>query len=165
MSITTDIVQSWLRPAPVFERLLGHGVREDRVLAYMMFGCLLIFIGQLPRLARISHLDNVPLEQLVAYEFVSWLIIWPFAFYVIAGLTRLAAKLFGGKGSFFSARLALFWAILASAPALLFHGLVAAFIGTGAALTVAGLLWLGLFARIWLTGMLLTEKSDSGVPR
>ncbi|MDG2451400.1 MAG: hypothetical protein P8M63_00945 [Paracoccaceae bacterium] len=149
MAISQDIIQSWRRPAVVMRRLLDMGTREDRVLAILMGACLIIFIAQLPRLSRTAHLEDVGLDQLVAYEFLGWLMIWPLAFYVIAAISHLIARIFGAQGTFYTARLALFWSLLASTPAVLLHGLVAGFIGAGPALTLVGAVWAIAFLLIW----------------
>ena len=54
---------------------------------------------------------------------------------------------------------ALFWALLASAPLMLLHGLVAGFIGPGAAQTLVGVLWLAVLGWFWFTGLRLAERS------
>jgi hypothetical protein len=64
------------------------------------------------------------------------------------------ARLVGGQGSAYGARLALFWAFLASAPVLLLYGLVAGFIGAGAALSAVGILWVIVFSWFWIAGMM-----------
>lgn len=149
MAITQDIRQSWFKPAAVMRRLLDMGQREDRALAILMGACLVIFFAQLPRLSRTAHLEGTALDQLVAYEFLGWIMIWPLGFYAIAALTHLAARIFGAQGTFYTARLALFWALLASTPALLLYGLVAGFIGAGPALTAVGVIWVVAFLIIW----------------
>ena len=79
------------------------------------------------------------------------------AFYLLAALGHLAARLFGGRGSFFGARIALFWALLAVTPLMLLQGLVAAFIGPGAGLTAIGLLVFAVFLWFWFSGLAAAE--------
>ena len=45
MAVTRDIVDAHLRPRQVMARLLRMGQREDRVLAMLMGGCIILFAG------------------------------------------------------------------------------------------------------------------------
>ncbi len=160
MSVTQDIVASWRRPRDVMRRQLAGGQREDRVLAYVIGACLLIFVAQLPRLAREAHLDSsIPLDARLQAALLGWLMIAPLFLYGIAALSHIVAKIFGGKGTWFGARLALFWALLASAPLWLFYGLVAGFIGTGSALSLVGVLLLAGFGAIWILSLIEAETA------
>ena len=48
MAVTTDIVATYRGPAAVIRKLLAQGPREDRALVYVMAGCLIVFVAQLP---------------------------------------------------------------------------------------------------------------------
>jgi len=118
----------------------------------LMLACGLMFVGQWPLIAREEALmpdQGAPLQARLAITFFAWLMIWPIALYALGGLTHLLARAVGGRGSYFSARLALFWALLAATPAWLFYGMVAGFIGPGPAANVAGVLWAVVFLLIW----------------
>jgi hypothetical protein len=78
--------------------------------------------------------------------------------YAVAALSHLVARAFGGTGSFFSARLALFWALLAVSPLMLLQGLVRGFIGPGPALTLVGLAVLATFLVLWVTSLIESER-------
>lgn len=172
MAVTTDIVATWRRPAAVMRRLLSMGRREDRALAMLIAACFVIFVAQWPRISREAYLvgeSGPPLEAVLSITFFSMLMIWPLAAYAIAGLSHLFAlslpQRLRGRGSWYSARLALFWSLLATSPAWLFHGLVAGFIGPGPAQTVAGVILMVAFLSIW--GMSLREaerapEADTG---
>jgi hypothetical protein len=54
---------------------------------------------------------GAPLQARLAITFFAWLMIWPLLFYGLGSLTHLIARALGGKGTFYSARLALFWAL------------------------------------------------------
>jgi hypothetical protein len=152
MAVTTDIVATWWRPGQVMRKLLTMGRREDRALAILIAACFVIFVAQWPRISRESYLAGEgapPLEAVLSITFFSMLMIWPLAAYALAGLTHMLARIVGGRGSWYSARLALFWSLLATSPAWLFHGLVAGFIGPGPAQTVAGSILLLAFLAIW----------------
>lgn len=150
MAVSTDIVQSWRNPRAVMRRLLSMGRREDRALAILMAGCGLIFVAQWPRLSREAYLDpSIPLDARIGGALFAWIFWAPILAYLIGALSHFIARSFGGKGSWYSARLALFWAILASSPAWLLHGLVAGFMGPGPAQMLVGAGLLLAFAVIW----------------
>ncbi|MEC8582215.1 MAG: YIP1 family protein [Pseudomonadota bacterium] len=157
MPVTTDIVASYRRPAQVMRRLLSAGTREDRALAMLMAGCVLAFISQLPRLSREAHLTGEELNPMLGGALFAWLFIAPLMFYLIAALSHLVARLFKGKGDWFGARLALFWAFLAASPLMLLNGLTAGFVGPSAALTLVGFVWFVAFMVIWLVSLKVAE--------
>ncbi len=157
MAVTTDIVRTWRGPRVVMRELLAHGRREDRAVAYVIAACLLIFVAQGPRLSRqAAGFDLAPgaetrdITELLSYELFAWLMIWPLLLYGIAAITHVLAKIVGGKGTFYSARLALFWALLASTPVLLLYGLMAGFVGPGLQTQVVGGIWVLSFGWMWL---------------
>ncbi|HSG37335.1 MAG TPA: hypothetical protein VLA27_07855 [Paracoccaceae bacterium] len=166
MSISNDVFRAWVRPRAVMRRLLDAGERENRALAILMAGCLLIFVAQWPRLVRLSEGVDLPvgaevpeLSQLIAYSLVSWLIVWPLIFYILSGITRILARAFKGKGSGYGARLAMFWAVLASSPAALLYGLLVGFNGETIGTQAIGALWLAGFVWIWIQSL---RESESG---
>ncbi|MFQ1699976.1 YIP1 family protein [Loktanella agnita] len=177
MAVTTDIARTWRAPRAVIRRLLDAGQREDRAIAYLLTACLLVFVAQWPRLRREAYSsDAMPtvmteeqmtafldgwsaFDRLVSYEFLAWLMLWPLILYVLAALSHLVAKLFGGKGSWYGARLALFWSLLATVPLLLLHGLTAGLIGPGPQTQLIGFLWLGAFAVIWVQTLREAEQA------
>lgn len=137
--------------------LLRQGKREDRAIAYLMISSLLIFVAQWPRLRRTaegfepsSWPSDVNFEGMMTYTFYGVVIILPLAMYGLAALSRIVAMLFGGAGNWYSARLALFWTMLATSPLILFYGLVRGLIGPGAQSTVLGALWAVAFGFIWV---------------
>ncbi|MEO0865918.1 MAG: YIP1 family protein, partial [Pseudomonadota bacterium] len=65
----------------------------------------------------------------------------------------------GGKGSAYGARLALFWALLASSPLVLLHGLTAGFVGPGIELQFVGFVWLVVFLWFWIGGTIAQERA------
>lgn len=158
MAVTTDIVAMYRRPRPVVTRLLEMGQREDRALVLLMLFCALGFVAQMPRLSREAHLTGQELDMLMGGALMGWVILAPLVFYGIAALAHLVALIFGGKGQWYGARVALFWAALSSSPLMLFHGLVLGFIGPGPAANIAGTLWLAVFVWFWFTGMKMAER-------
>lgn len=130
------------------------GPREDRLLAFLMAFCTLLFIAQMPVRAREAHLTGQELNMLLGGSLLALIFILPLALYSLAWICHLVARLLGGKGQGHLGRLALFWALLASTPLVLLHGLVGGFIGPGAEKSFVGLLWFGVFLWFWLSGMI-----------
>lgn len=164
MAVSTDIMRTWRRPRTVIRKYLDMGRREDRAIAYLMAACLIIFIGQLPVIARWDAGFDVPvgteemeLSGRLGYAFLAWMMMWPLAMYLIAALVHVIALVFGGKGSWYSTRLALFWTLLATTPALLLYGLMAGFNGQGVGTDFVGYIWLIAFLVI---GFLCVREAE-----
>ncbi|MEL6521965.1 MAG: YIP1 family protein [Pseudomonadota bacterium] len=136
MAVTTEIARSYRAPRTVMRRLLSGGPREDRAIAFVMAACLVIFIAQWPLASRLAHQDpTVPLQARLSSALLVWVFAMPIFFYGLAALSHLIAKAFGGQGTFFGARIALFWTLLVISPLMLLRGLVAGFIGPSVQLT------------------------------
>ncbi|RAP42706.1 YIP1 family protein [Rhodovulum viride] len=158
MAVTTEIVATWRGPRAALRRQLRMGPREDRALIYLMIACFLIFIGQWPRLAREAYMTpEVPLEALLGAALFGWMALAPLFFYGLAAVSHLVARAVGGKGSWFTARLALFWTLLCVSPLWLLQGLVAGFIGAGPALTLVSTVLAVAFLAIWLLSLVEAE--------
>ncbi len=158
MAATRDILATYRGPGRVLRRLLGQGPREDRALIYLMIGCLMVFVAQTPRLARQAWLTGEDLGMLMGASLLAWLFIAPLIFYILAGLSQLVMRLFGSSSTAYTARMALFWALLASSPVMLLWGLTAGFVGPGIEMTGVGVLWLGVFFWFWIGGLLAARK-------
>lgn len=160
MAVTTDIVETWRNPRAVYRRLNAMGQREDRAIAILMAACFLVFVAQWPRLVRVSQgvdlatgADIPGLDRLMSYEFMSWLMVWPLVFYAFAGLTVGVMRAFGSQISGYGGRLALFWALLATSPAMLFFGLLRGLNGNVGASQLAGGLWICALLVFWTQGL------------
>ncbi|KFI31881.1 YIP1 family protein [Haematobacter massiliensis] len=165
MAITTEILRSYRTPGAVVRRRLLDGVREDRALAVLMAACLVMFVAQWPRLAREAHLDpTIPLDARLGGALLGWLFLAPLFFYLLAGLSHLVARLLGGRGSYHSARVALFWSLLAAAPLFLLNGLVAGLVGPSTAATATGIVVLAVFLTIWFLSLAEAERPQPAMP-
>lgn len=165
MSVTRDIVASYRDPRGVIRRRTAGPPREDRALVTVMLACGLIFVAQWPRLVREATLSGeVPLEALLGGALLGWLFVAPLVLYALAGLAHLLARLMGGRGRGFDARMALFWALLAATPLWLLQGLTAGFVGPGAALAVVGAVALTVFLVFWGVMMHEVERTAGAAP-
>ena len=159
MSITKDILRAWRQPKAVIRSKLAAGIREDRALAVIMAAGVMMFVAQWPSLSRAAFYDpSIPLEARMTGALMGSVFILPLACYVLGGLSHLFCKIFGGKGSGYAARLALFWSMLAISPVMLLQGLVAGFIGTGPQLVAVGVVVALAFLYIWLNMLIEAER-------
>ena len=166
MSVTTDIVRTWRSPRLVMRDLLAQGRREDRAIAFLMISCFLIFVAQWPRLRRVADgyepspwPAEMNFEGMMTYTFFAAVIVLPLFMYGVAAVSHLIAKVFGGKGSFFTARMALFWTLLATSPLVLLYGLVRGLIGPGDQAALVGIIGAIVFVIIWLASL---REAESG---
>ncbi len=159
MAISSDILATYRDPSGVVGRMLAGPLREDRALAVLIGAGVLIFVAQWPVAARAAHLDpSVPLDARLSGALMASLFILPLLAYGLAALSHIVARTMGGQGSFYRARIALFWALLATAPLMLGHGLIAGMVGPGAGLTLVGVIVFVAFLWIWLSGLLVAER-------
>lgn len=158
MAFTTDIVATYRGPGAVVARILSGGQREDRALAILMAAAVVMFVGQWPVAARLAHFDpSIPVEGRLAGPLVAMVFIMPLLAYAVAGVSHVALRAAGGRGTFWGARIALFWALLAVSPLMLFQGLVAGFIGPGASLSAVGVVVFAVFLWFWVSGLRVAE--------
>jgi hypothetical protein len=167
MAVTNDIVRTYRRPRVVIRDLLNQGRREDRAIVFLMISCFLIFVAQWPRLRRVAEgyepspwPADMNFEGMMTYTFFSAVIILPLFMYGLAAASHLIAKVLGGKGSWYGARLALFWTLLAMSPLILFYGLVRGLIGPGTQATLVGAIGALVFLWIWIQGLREAESKQ-----
>ena len=160
MTVVADIFASWGNPRGVIARKLAQGPREDRALATLFGGCGLLFVAQLPGLARAAYIDpTVPFEARLGATLLGLMFVLPLVFYLVAAIIHLISRAFGGKGSGFAVRRALFWALLAASPALLLNGLATGFLQPGALQTALGLLTLACLVYLVIS---MVFEAESG---
>lgn len=164
MALTTEIVRTYRSPRTVIRRLLAGGQREDRAIAWVMGACLIIFVGQWPRLQREALMDpeGAPLDARIGAALFAWLFLAPLILYGLAALSHIVARLVGGRGTWWGARAALFWSLLATSPLFLLQGLVAGFLGEGPELTIASAATTLAFFWIWGVSLREAERPQQG---
>ncbi|SET46664.1 hypothetical protein SAMN04489858_105226 [Paracoccus homiensis] len=145
--IAPRILQSWWAPRDVVRGL--SAMPERAKLVVLMAAMLIFLIAQAPQHARNAHLDpSVPFDARMAGSLLAVMFVMPLLAYAVAGLVAFLSRALPRRLTPEDSRLALFWALLAVAPAMLLTGLVAGLIGPGAALIVAqtvtglGFLWI-----------------------
>ncbi len=157
MAVFRDIVEAYRAPGRVMARILASGAAEERALVCLMAGCFLMFVARLPVLSRQAHLTGEEFSSLAGGAFVGAVFMAPLLFYALAALSRIVARFFGGRGTLRSARLALFWSILAISPAMLLQGLVAGFIASGPALSLVSVIAGMVFLYLWIAALRVAE--------
>ena len=159
MSTAQAIFRSYRAPRAVARDFRAAGADEATGLGWLFAACILFFIAQLPGLSRTSHLSDgeMPLFGLALGTFFGTMLLAPILFYVLASLSHFVANALGGQGSITDARLAMFWGLLASAPVVLFQGLVAALIGPGQQATLVALASFMVFLWVWLNSLIELE--------
>lgn len=162
MAVTSDIAATYRRgPAAVVRRLLDMGPNEGRALAILIAACLVVFVSQWPPLARQAHFEGRDVQPLLGGALMAWLFVAPLLLYGLAALSHVTARVLGGRGGWFGARLALFWALMASSPLILLHGLVKGFLGEGPGLQFVGFIWFLTFTWFWIAGLREAEKGPA----
>lgn len=164
MSVTRDIVGAYRGFGASMRRQLAGNVGEERILAYGVIASLIIFIARAPGLITASKAAAAATEDDVTWVAIfSTNLVVSFFFgllmlYGIAGLSHVIAKIFGGKGSFYSARLAFFWVLLVISPATL----VSTAIRTALPLPWVEILvttaLTALFLYGWIVSLIVAEK-------
>lgn len=150
MAVTTDILASWRNPRAAVRRHLARGVSEPFAFSLLVVFLLIAFVAQWPAASREAFLagEASTLPRLLprALAVLATIPLW----YGLAGLSRMVAGAMGGQGTWYAARLALFWALATVSPLMLLQGLVAGMIGPGPALWATSALVGAAFLWLWL---------------
>lgn len=155
-SLVGAIGRSWRDPRSMMAAQVEEGLDEARALFHLMLACGLLLLASLPGAVRASRAIEAddPLSGAIAAYLFGFLFVLPLLAYGAAALLRLAAKVFGGRGSFLAMRSALFWTMLAAAPVALALALLRVFAeaapGAGLLPMMTLLGYAGLGVWIWL---------------
>ena len=159
MSASTELVATWTAPRAALRRHLGRGVSEPFAFSLLLIFLILAFVGQWPVAARDAHFagdaSSAPRIFANALAVLATIPLW----YGLAAVSRLVARALGGQGSWYSARIALFWALATVGPLMLLQGLVAGMIGPGPALVAVSSVTGIAFLWLWLTMLHEAEKA------
>lgn len=111
---------------------------EGSKLAVLMAAMLIFLVAQAPANARLAQLDpSVPFQARMGGALLAVMFMMPILAYALAALVAGLSRLTPWRLSPEDSRLALFWALLAVAPAMLLAGLVAGLVGQGPGLALA----------------------------
>lgn len=150
--IVPRVLQSWRHPRRVLRGL--RGMPESAMVVVLLAAMLLFFVAQWPFHARAAQMDpSIPLGGRLAGAAVAVIFMMPLLAYAVAALVALLSRWIGHPVAPGDSRLALFWALLAVAPAMLLSGLVAGMIGPGTGLTIVQAATGVAFLVIWGAGL------------
>lgn len=160
MTVSTELVSTWRAPRAALRRHLARGRSEAFAFTLLLVFLILAFVGQWPVAARDAFLAGEPSAAprilARALAVLATIPLW----YGLAALSHLVARALGGQGSWYAARIALFWALATVGPLMLLQGLVGGMIGQGPGLwLVSALVGVG-FLWLWLT--MLHEAETGG---
>jgi hypothetical protein len=151
MAVTTDILASWRSPRAAVRRHLARGVSEPFAFSLLLVFLAMAFVAQWPAAAReafqAGEASALPRIMPRALAVLALIPFW----YALAALSRIVAGCLGGRGSWYGARIALFWALATVSPLMLLHGLVSGMIGPGPALWATSAVVAAAFLWLWLT--------------
>jgi hypothetical protein len=128
--VVAAILRAYRDPRGAMAARIAAGLDEPRALAELLGACALLFLASLP--AAVETARGLGIEDALAgavsAHVVGYLFLLPLIAYALAALLHLAARAFGGRGSWLAARAALFRAALLGgsiAAALALAGTVA----------------------------------------
>lgn len=151
------MVESWWAPRRVVKSL--SGMPERVKIAVLMIAMLIFLIAQAPLHARRAALDpSIPLEARMGGAVMAVIFMMPLLAYGLASLVAVLARMTPWRLTPEDSRLALFWALLAVAPAMLFQGLVAGLVGPGPGLVLAQVVCGLGFVMIWGAGLMALAR-------
>jgi hypothetical protein len=158
MTVSTDLVATWARPRQILRRHLARGRSEPFAFSLLLVFMILAFVGLWPLAARDAFLAGEPSAAprilASALAVLALIPVW----YGLAAASRLVARALGGRGTWYGARIALFWALASIGPLLLLQGLVAGMIGPGPALAAVRSAVGLAFLWLWLTLLREAER-------
>jgi hypothetical protein len=170
-SIVSDILHTWRAPRDAMHEQLTRGYEEPRALMYVMLAGGLFFVAGIPRAIQGNMAQSAePLDGsgVIVSWFITSVVIVTLMRYFMAAVSRWCAKPFGGRGSYFTARLGFFWMSVAVAPAILLAGVVdfvALMTGSAPILFAADILNIAAqILLLWFWGRALVETEGFAQP-
>lgn len=152
MGLIPRIFLSWRAPGRAVRGM--QGISEPALLALLLGTMAVYFVAQWPAHARAAALDPaVPLQARLGGALMATMFLMPLAVMTLALVAGLVARALGLGIDGYRSRLALIWALAATAPAMLLAGLVQGFIGRGPALTLVHVVAGAAFFIFWIAGL------------
>lgn len=134
------------------QRQLDKHPGEEKLLVYLVVAILLFFVARIPNLLEAANLqatEDISNTAIFVTNLVSSFFFAPLLFYGLAAVSRIIARFFGGRGSGYSARLALFWALLVISPLALVSTILQLLIPVLWLATALPIVMFLLFAFVW----------------
>lgn len=133
MSTTGRIFAAWGNPRSVMRDQMNEGDIDGRALTFILIAGILLSIGNLPEAMLQGGLTDDPgaepaAAQIAArfFQVAIGAVGMALAGLIVAPISHLVARAFGGVGSWATTRLALFWSLLAVTPLALLSGVLLA---------------------------------------
>ncbi|MHA3978659.1 YIP1 family protein [Halovulum sp. GXIMD14794] len=164
--LVASIAASWKDLRGGVRRRLDARPPEAGLLAHAYLAAALAFVAGLPSaIADARALEATQRDALtgvLAGRAFAAIFLFPLLLYLLAALQRLVARAFGGQGSFYSARVALFWAVVVALPLVLAEGLISALVPalppeTGGIVAQAASAAVGL-GFLWIWAVMAAES-------
>lgn len=158
MPVTTDIVRSWRSPRAVMRSHLARDRSEPWAFALLVAFMVVAFVAQWPGASRKAFYNpDMPIEAqmfAISMGMLAFVPVW----YLLAAMGHWIAKLMGGQGDYYGARIALFWALVTVSPLTLLVGLVKGMIGPGPGLLAVTILTGAAFIGFWILNLIEAER-------
>lgn len=166
MTVTREIVRSYRGFGASMQRQIDSNPGEERVLVYLVMACLIFFIARVPGLLELSAAAataEISSVALFVTNLVGSFFFAPLMLYGLAALSHVVAKIFRGKGSFFHARLGLFWSLLLVSPLALVSTIIQSALPMEWLAQVLSFVMFVLFAYVWASCISVSEKYKSAL--
>ena len=102
---------------------------------------------------QLSGRSEIPVVAVASGQFLGAVIIAPLAFYILAAIGNLSARIAGWKIEWLRSRIALFWSVAAISPSVFLHGVIQARLELELVSIVLQWGILLIFLGFWLIGM------------
>lgn len=159
MGLIPRIFLTWRAPGRAVRGL--SGLSEPALLALLLGTMAVYFVAQWPAHARAAALDpSVPLQARLGGALMATMFLMPLMVMTVALISGLIARLVGLPLDPRAARLALIWALAATAPVMLLAGLVQGLMGAGPALSLVHALAGIAFFVFWFAGIRALARKE-----
>ncbi len=156
-SIFGNLSGTYTSPLTTARNMKSRVPPESALLAYLLFALLVSFAARLPGLLVTGQSLPNP-ASFIGAQFVAAVLFGALFMYLLAALSRLIARMFGGRGTHQTARLALFWVLLALQPLVILNAVFRyAGMTEGPQLAVS-IVFGAIFFFVWLTFLLAMER-------
>ena len=159
--LVAEIVAAYRDLPGAARRKLDEQPRDPQLLVWILVASIMGFVAGLPDAMRDARALERPdaVAGVLSGRLFAAIFLTPLMVYLVGFLSHLVARVFGGQGDFWSARVALVWALVVAIPLVLLGGLVqgvAATSGLPAMMMLAGLVsFVTLLGFLWIWAQFL----------